>query len=470
MNDGHNPLPDRGNDQYDCVERYEAMVSRNDHYFFDVEEFELIIGHYLEQNDARKARAVLDYARRQHPGSPDLMYCEAQVLMALGKLTRALEVLDAIGRLEPLSEDVHIQKAGIYSQLRNHRKAIEHFRIALELAEDGLDEIHLDLAFEYEHIEAYDQAIGSLRSALRINPENEAVLYELAYCYDMSGAHQAAVAFFREFTNEHPYAFVAWFNLGNALARLDRFDESNDAFDYCIAIDERFASAYFSKARNLLIAGRMEEAVECYRETLDFEGPQAVTFSYIGECFEKMESYEQALIHYDQSIALDPNWVDAWVGRGVVKGIQQRHAEALKDLEMALRLAPEHGDAWFYYADTLAALRRYDEALDGFKRLNELEPDNLDAWLEHADLLLELKGPEAAATKLAECAPIHKLSARYRYRMVSYLLRGGREQQGLLELEETLMTDHAAHTQLLEHWPEVVNMPQVAHLLELYRR
>ncbi|MBK7946410.1 MAG: tetratricopeptide repeat protein [Flavobacteriales bacterium] len=52
-------------------------------------------------------------------------------------------------------------------------------------------------------------------------------------------------------------------------------------------------------------------AVTCYEEALAIEGPQAVIFSYIGECFEKMERYEQALIHYDQAIALDPNWVDA---------------------------------------------------------------------------------------------------------------------------------------------------------------
>lgn len=469
MNDGHTPLPDR-DDRSGCIERYEAMLSRNDHYFFDVEEFEMIIGHYLEENDARKARTVLEYAQRQHPGSPDLMYCEAQVLMALGKLTHALVVLDAIGKLEPLSEDVHLYKAGIYSQLRNHRKAIDHFRIALELAEDGLDEIHLDLAFEYENIEAYDLAIASLQAALEINPENEAVLYELAYCYDLSGAHQAAITFFRAFTNEQPYAFVAWFNLGNALARLERFEESNEALELCLAIDERFTSAWFSKARNLLITGRMEEAVECYRETLQYEGPQAVTFSYIGECFEKMERYEQALIHYDQSIALDPNWTDAWVGRGVVKGIQGRYTEALADLSTAIRQSPEHGDAWFYYADTLAALKRYDEALEAFTRLNALEPGNLEGWTEHADLLLELKGPEAALDKLSEGAPIHKLNARYRYRNASYLLRAGREQHGLLELEEALMTDHAAHQQFLEHYPEAAQMPQVAHLLELYRR
>ena len=54
-----------------------------------------------------------------------------------------------------------------------------------------------------------------------------------------------------------------------------------------------------------------------------------------------MERYEQALIHYDQSLALDPNWVDAWIGRGVVKDVQERLPEAVKDLEMAIRISPD---------------------------------------------------------------------------------------------------------------------------------
>ncbi|MBK9289687.1 MAG: hypothetical protein IPN38_18965 [Flavobacteriales bacterium] len=54
--------------------------------------------------------------------------------------------------------------------------------------------------------------------------------------------------------------------------------------------------------------------------------------------------------------------------------------------------------------------------------------------------------------------------------MVSYLLRLGDMQQALVELEEALMTDHSSHTLLLEHYPEAAQLPQVIHLLELYRR
>ena len=470
MNEGSLPSPERNGDIHDCVERYEAMREQNAHFFFDVEEFELIIEHYLESNDSRRAEEVLGYAQQQHPDALDLKFCEAHVLMGLGKLNKALSVLDAISKLEPFNVDVYLHKAGIYSQLRNHHRAVEHYKRALALADEGLDDIHLDLAFEYENLEQFDLAIHSLQQALEMNPENEAVLYELAYCYDLAEAHQSAITFFREFTNEHPYAFVAWYNLGNALARMDRFEESVEALDYCLAIEERFTAAHFSKARNLLIQGSYQEAIDCYQETIAVDGPQAITFSYIGECYEKMDNYEEALIHYDRSIALDANWVDAWIGRGVVRDMQDRLPEALKDLEKAIELAPELGDAWYYLANVLARMDRPEEAFAAFVKMNKLEPDNLDGWLDHSDLLFRMKGAGPAVRKLREGEQVHQLNSRYRYRMASYLLQDGQQQQGLLELEEALMAEHAGHVLFLEHFPEAMQLPQVVHLLELYRR
>ena len=469
MNEGNQPLPDR-DDQRACVQRYEAMRSRNAQQFFDVEEFELIIDHYLENNETKRAREVLDFAKQLHPGALDLQFCEAQVLMSSGRLNKALEVLDAIEQVEPFNEEIHLHKASIYSQLRNYRRAVDHYKRALELADEGLDEIYLDLAFEHENLEEFDEALNCLKKAVELNPENEAVLHELAYCFDLAGADEASVVYFRNFTNDQPYSAVGWFCLGNVLAKLDRMEESNEALDLALAIDERFTSAYFSRARNMLIAGQYQDAINCYEETLVFDGPQAITFSFVGECYEKMEKYEQALIHYDQSIHLDPTWADAWIGRGVVKDILNRLPEALRDLENATRIAPDNPDSWYYYANTLARSERFPEALKSYEKLNSIEPQSLEGWMDHADLLMKLKGPEAALKKFTEGEMVHKLNAKYKYRVASYLLRCGREQQALLELEEALMADHTCHNTLLEHYPEVTNMPQVMHLLDLYKK
>lgn len=470
MSESNRPLPDRNADQEECVKRYEAMEAARDRLFFDVEEIEMIVDHYLERSEPKRAEKVLSFAKQLHPSSVDLMFTEAVVMMALGRLGKALELLDGVEKVEPYNEAVQLNKANIYSQQRNHRRSVEHYKRALELAEDGLDEIYLELAFEHENLEELESAIECLKKALQINPENEAVLYELAYCYDIAQADEASVSFFRNFINEQPYSSVAWYNLGNVLSKLERYDESNEALDYALVIDERFSSAWFSKARNLLIAGKYAEAVACYEETITFDGPQAITYSFIGECYEKMEQYDQALINYDQSIALDPEWVEAWVGRGVVKDLQDRVHEALVSLRQALMIAPDHPDALHFYALLLIRIENYDEAFKQFNKLHQVEPQNLDAWVDHASLLLQVKDANAALAKFAEGGQVHKLDPRYKYHLVGLELLAGQLQQALLDLEEALATDYAGHEQLLKNTPQAALIPQVMHLIELYRR
>jgi hypothetical protein len=56
-----------------------------------------------------------------------------------------------------------------------------------------------------------------------LNPENEAVLHELAYCYDLAGPTRLPSCISRRTPTTIPTAAVGWYNLGNVLAKLDRY-------------------------------------------------------------------------------------------------------------------------------------------------------------------------------------------------------------------------------------------------------
>jgi hypothetical protein len=86
MNESQRANPGRNEDQQSCVLRYEAMLARKAKQFFDVEEFELIIDHYLCNGTKRASAQGGDSIRprQQHPESVDLTFCEALVMMAWG--------------------------------------------------------------------------------------------------------------------------------------------------------------------------------------------------------------------------------------------------------------------------------------------------------------------------------------------------------------------------------------------------
>ena len=59
------------------VKRFERMIEDNDQQYFDLEEFEAIIGHYLSFGLAENAKKVLQYASTLFPENLMLQLREA---------------------------------------------------------------------------------------------------------------------------------------------------------------------------------------------------------------------------------------------------------------------------------------------------------------------------------------------------------------------------------------------------------
>ena len=59
-------------DYTSSLNKFEQMLKENGSYFFDVEEFESVIDHYLERSDTSKAKQAIDISLLQHPTSSAL--------------------------------------------------------------------------------------------------------------------------------------------------------------------------------------------------------------------------------------------------------------------------------------------------------------------------------------------------------------------------------------------------------------
>ena len=136
------------------VKRFERMVEEDDQQFFDLEEFEAIIGHYLSFGLAENAKKVLQYASTLFPENLMLQLREAQILASMGKQIKAIPLLKNLLAFEPNNEEIHLTLASIYSQIKEHRFAIRHFRKALENADKEIQsDINIDIAVEHQNLE-----------------------------------------------------------------------------------------------------------------------------------------------------------------------------------------------------------------------------------------------------------------------------------------------------------------------------
>ena len=157
----------------DLVRKFEEMVHSGDQTFFDMYELEGLIEHYLGVKETRKAEMALKHARQLYPGHLGLKLRQAQIWANSGKPVKAVPLLKDLLQINPHSEEILMTLGSIYSQITEHKQAIDCFKRALIFADsDARREIRIDIALEYENLGAWKEAILNLEEALAEDPSN----------------------------------------------------------------------------------------------------------------------------------------------------------------------------------------------------------------------------------------------------------------------------------------------------------
>ena len=450
------------------VERFEKMMANDERYFYDVEEFEEIMDHYIDYGKINKALKVLEVAKSQHPNTVEFVLREAELFSMSNKPRKALELLQTVEAIEQHNADFHLTKATILSQLGDYEASIHHLKTAAGLTTAGLDSIYLSLAFEYQNLDRNKLAIKYLKLALESNANNEDALYELAYCYDQIDAHEDSLNFYRSFIDSHPYSHHAWYNLGNAYCRLELLEKGIEAYDYAIAIKDDFASAYFNKANTLAKIKRYAEAIVVYKETIQYEFADALTYYYIGECYEKLEDYNNAHIFYHKAIRRDTYLSDAWLGIGIVLDYQNRTGEGIHYVKKAIELDKENADYWYIKGEMEQKLGFIEEAKQAYDRVIAYGYDEHDIWLDYSNLYFELGQFNEAINLLEEGIRQYPEINELYYRIVACLLSLRMEFSALEVMKKALDLQSDNYHLLFEYYPTSVKNSSILDLIESY--
>lgn len=450
------------------LKRFLSMQSVDKVLFFDVSEYEDLFDYFMEAGTWDQAEQVLQMARKQHPEINSFNVREAQLLMVFGKANKAMSLLNQAEKIEPFSEDILLLKAQLYSQIRQHKKALQYFEKSLEHALENRIEILLDMAMEWYELQDFDKAIQLLKDLLKEAPDHEVALHEIAHCYEASGRTDLGIDFFNSFLSTHPFEAAGWFNLGEMYMRLEENKKALEAFDYATAVNEEYAHSYFNKGVIFANMEDYESALKCFTECSNYEGKNPLTLCYIGECHEKMEDYNQALSFYDKVIELDENWSDAWMGKSVVYEISGEYLKALKAINRALAILPEHVTYMVQTAKLHSKLNDVSSAIDFFEKAVQTGPDYSEVWIAYAEFMEENSSLVEAIHLMMEGLAYCEGEAEFYYRLSAFLLKSGNESEALLFLGEALLEDYDLHTLLFEYFPEAANNKNINHLIAIY--
>ena len=372
------------------ITKFEQMLKTNLLYFFDAQEFEDIVVHYLGFGESQLAKKALKIGLEQHPDSNELLLLQSEIFILDGKFDSALKLLNYIEKLNPLDEEISLQKANIASKNGDHKSSIKFLNRALELSDDPFEIWNL-LGMEHLLAEEFDKASYFFKNCIKDNPFDYSALHNLLYSYDHLNKNKESILVLNEILEIIPYSEVAWHQLGLVLLKNGNQKEALSAFDFAIISDDKFTGAYIEKGKLLETMGRVNEAIHNYEIALKTNDPSAFVFQSIGRCHEILGNNTLAIKHYIKAIHLEPSNENSWVRLIEYYIVQGQYKKAKYYFKGALNINSESINLWKKGIIIYNFLNQQRKELNAYQKLYDLGVTELPILLKHIDLLLQLK-------------------------------------------------------------------------------
>jgi Tfp pilus assembly protein PilF len=197
-----------------------------------------------------------------------------------------------------------------------------------------------------------------------------------------------------------------------------------------------------------------EHAVEVY------DGDKVTQNNY-GGLLMNLGRIDQAIVHFEKAVALDPKFTTGLENLGNAYFRQGNLEKARQNLALAARYDPSLPDASFYLGMTLVQLGRADEARAAFQSALRigLRPDvAARAHAQIGEIFLKERKPEDAIPEFQQAVDLDPKWIEARKYFGGVLARAGQTQQAVAQFSKVLEispTDHDAQKAL-----ELLRLPQ----------
>ncbi len=446
--------------------RFEQMLKEGTSLYFEVDDLECLLEHYIIHHRFELGEHVLTTAKNLHPTNRQLSLKEAELLSLTNRQSEAITLLNEIEIFEQTNPEFHIIKASVLSQKGNYSKAIDALSRALEFTSEDKDNIYLNLAVEYQNLEDYRTAITYLKEALSIEPNNEDAIYELAYCFELSKDYDDAVSTFNNLIDQVPYNEHAWFNLGASYQAKADFSKAATAFDYALVIDENFHAALFNKANILVQLNRYQEAIDLYKRALSFEILDTLIYFYIGDCYDNLEDHRSALTYFEKALRKDEDMAEAWLAASSSLDMLGRELEALEYAKKAIELEPENEDYHFFIAGLFAKYDLPDDALNAYEKTIEFGYLNEDVWVDYIQLCLSINNDALAKDVVDRALEVHSENHYIKLYEAVLNFRSKNEDEGFEQLVNLLVLKPELIEEFILFYPKGMETEEIQFLIE----
>lgn len=466
-----NPYREDREELKELLRQYQNLKNGRSHSFLEEDAFERIIDYYDEKDNIPEALEAADTGLEQFPYSSHLMIKKADLLLATRRYSEALDILEMAELYDSTDLNLYILKTDAYLALDQQAKAVELLEAALLLFEgEEKTDLLFELADVYDDYEEFDKVFDCLKLILEVEPNNEEALYKICFWTDFTGRNEESIRLHQQIIEEFPFSELAWFNLAAAYQGLKLYEKAIDAYQYAVAIDEKFDYAYRNMGDAYLRLRKYREAIEVLEKVLELTRPEDVIYEAIGHCYHRMENFAQARFHYKKAAHLNPDDSKLHYKIAVTYMLEKQWQAAIKHLENAMRIQRSIPEYNLAMGECRMHLQQYKEAIQYFGTVVRHKPKNVAGWealircLLQAEVYDEAIEQCLAAMKSTDGKPV------FLFYYSSALFAMGKSRDGLQKLEMAMDKAPKQLKKFIELNPAILQNNQVVDILARYKK
>ena len=261
----------------------------------------------------------------------------------------------------------------------------------------------------------YDEAIATLREALRLDPEYLPAQLKLGDCLLALGNAEGARKLYEGIVGRHPDIAQAHYGLGRARAANQDSKGAVESFRRACELFPYFGAAHYALAlayQRLGKADRAREEFSLYeRNKHDLPGvadrlraelnklySSPASLIELGIEFDRQGKLEQAAAEHEKALKIDPQLIRAHLNLISIYGRVGQFKKAEEHYRAAVLLDPNSYENHYNYGVLLETQGKYQEAEEAFRKVLEISPSHAEAQNNLGDLL-QRQGKLAEATE-----------------------------------------------------------------------
>ena len=223
--------------------------------------------------------------------------------------------------------------------------------------------------------EFLSEQISNRRDSLSPSDSLLKKLFELYQNQKYKEAEKLALSITEQFPN-HPFA---WKTLAVIMSETGRISEGVTASEIAINIEPKDLETLSNLTIMLKNLGRLKEAEAYYRQLINLNSSSKYHNKF-GEFLIEVDRLEEAKIHIEKAIDLEPEFAAAHNNLGNIYYKYGNYKEAIESYNKTIRIDPNFAEAYNNLGVSQKELTFLEEAEEKLKKAIKINPDFAEAY------------------------------------------------------------------------------------------